>query len=144
MNRRGRTLVTTAAVAAIVAPVVLDADSFPLSTYPMYSQVRTTEVAFATAYALDDAHQTRRLSLEIIGASDDPLIVAGELRAAIRSGRADDRCREIAERWRNERAASASDKIEVVTELHDVVPLVEGGESLLERTVHARCDLEES
>lgn len=142
MDRRGRTLVTAAAVGALVAPVALDADGFPLSTYPMYSQVRTTEVGFATAHAIDDAARTRRLSLEVIGASDDPLIVAGELRAAIRAGRAADRCREIADRWHDERAPDDPDVIEVVTELHDVVRLATGDDSLLERTVHARCPVE--
>jgi hypothetical protein len=142
VDRRGRMIATAVVVGAVVAPVVLDADSFPLSTYPMYSQLRTTEVAFATAQAVDGALQTRPLSLGIIGASDDPLIVAGELRAAIRSGRAADRCREIADRWRTEPSALESDAIEVVTEVHDVVLLAAGSESLIERTVHARCDVE--
>ncbi len=31
--------------------------------------------------------------------------------------------------------------IEVATERHDVVARVEGGESLLERTVHASCEV---
>jgi hypothetical protein len=32
--------------------------------------------------------------------------------------------------------------IEVVTERHDVVARVSGAASLLERTVHARCEIE--
>ena len=126
-------------VGAVLAPAALDADGFPLSTYPMYAGVRATEVEFATAYAVDDAALAQRLSLEIIGASDDPLVVAGELRAAIRSGRADARCRDIAERWQRRGDRAGGGTIEVVTEVHDVVALTTGDDSLLGRTVHAVC-----
>jgi len=140
LNRRGRTLVTAAVVGAVVAPVALDADGFPLSTYPMYSRLRSTEVEFVTAQAVDPHGARSRLSLGVIGASDDPLIVAGELRATIRAGRADDRCAAIAERWRAARAANEPGTIDVVSEVHDVVRLATGDDSLLERTVHARCE----
>jgi len=142
MNRRGRTLVTIAAAGLLVAPVVLDTDSFPLSTYPMYSRVRGAEVAFATARGVDRSDRTHHLSLGVIGASDDPLIVAGELRAAIAAGRAGDRCGEIAGRVSRSGDESELRAIEIVTELHDVVRLATGAESLIERTVHARCRLE--
>lgn len=141
MDRRGRVLVTSAVVGALVAPVVFDEDGFPLSTYPMYSRTRSTEVAFATAHAVAGSQPPHRLSLGIIGASDDPLIVAGELRAAIRTGRADERCREIASRWAEHRDESDPTEVEIVTELHDVVQLAAGEDSLLERTVHARCEI---
>ena len=36
----------------------------------------------------------------------------------------------------------AFDHVEVVTERHDTVVRLEGGESLLRRTVHARCAVE--
>ena len=48
------------------------------------------------ALALTDQGTEERLSLGVIGASSDPLIVAGELRTAIRNGRAVERCEEIA------------------------------------------------
>lgn len=140
MRRRGRVLVTAVVTAALVAPVVLDADSFPLSTYPMYSRARTTEVGFVTAHAVDASGATSRLSLGTIGSSDDPLIVAGELRAAISAGRAEERCRQIAERADSPRDDDRA-AIEIVTELHDVVALATGDESLLDRTVHARCEV---
>ena len=140
MGRRARLLITAGVVGALVAPVVLDRDGFPFSTYPMYSRARGDAVTFATAQAVDDAGVTTTLTLSVIGASDDPLIVAGELRDAIRDGRAQQRCEEIAERaaaW--EGLPRDASSIDVVTERHDVVAQVEGSSSLLERTVHATC-----
>jgi hypothetical protein len=140
VGRRSRILITVGVVGALVAPVLLDRDSFPLSTYPMYSRSRGDAVTFATAQAVDEAGSTTTLTLAVIGDSDDPLIVAGELRDAIRDGRAQQRCEEIAARaarWSG--LPSQTSKIEVVTERHDVVAQVEGAASLLEREVHATC-----
>ncbi len=142
MGRRARILITAAVVGALVAPVVADRDGFPLSTYPMYSRARGDVVTFATARAVDVDGNASTLSLSVIGDSDDPLIVAGELRDAIRDGRADVRCDGIAQR-----AAARGGlpdtiaRIEVVTERHDVVAQVEGDASLVDRTVHASCEV---
>jgi hypothetical protein len=108
----------------------------------MYARARGVEVTFATARATTDDGEMSTLSLEVIGDSDDPLIVAGELRDAIRDGRAAQRCDEIARRasaWSGLPADGA--RIEVVTERHDVVVQVEGGDSLLDRRVHASCEV---
>ncbi len=126
----------------MVAPVVFDRDGFPLSTYPMYSQVRGEEVTLATARAVGRDNSVSRLTLGVIGDSDDPLIVAGELRDAIRDGRAKQRCVDIAERaaqWSG--LPPDATTIEVVIERHDVVAQVEGNDSLVDRTVHARCEV---
>jgi hypothetical protein len=143
VERRTRIVITAGFVGALVAPVLLDRDSFPLSTYPMYSRSRGDAVTFATAQAVDEAGRPSTLTLAVIGDSDDPLIVAGELRDAIRDGRAQQRCEEIAARavaWSG--LPPETSTIEVVTERHDVVARVEGAASLLERTVHASCETE--
>ncbi len=142
MGRRSRILITAGVVGALVAPVLLDRDGFPLSTYPMYSRARGDAVTFATAQAVDDAGAVTTLTLAVIGDSDDPLIVAGELRDAIRDGRAQQRCEEIAQRaaaWEGLPPNTAS--IDVVTERHDVVAQVQGESSVLDRTVHATCSV---
>ncbi len=140
MDRRLRILVTVVAVGALVAPVVLDRDSFPLSTYPMYARVRSDEVTFVTAHAVGPDRERSSLTLGVIGDSDDPLIVAGELRRAVRDGRAQARCNEIAERAREwDALPDDTTTIEVVTERHDVVAEVSGQPSLRDRTVHASC-----
>ena len=133
---------TAAVVGALVAPVMLDRDSFPLSTYPMYSRVRGDEVTLVTAQAVDAEGTTSTLTLRVIGDSDDPLIVAGELRTALRDGRAEDRCVEIADRARTWAGLPVDVvAVEVVTERHDVVAQVRGESSLTDRTVHARCEV---
>jgi hypothetical protein len=142
MDRGARILTTAAVVGALVAPVVLDRDGFPLSTYPMYSRARGDAVTLATAQVVDADGEASALTLAVIGDSDDPLIVAGELRDAIRDDRADQRCEEIAQRaarWDDLPPGSVA--IEVVTERHDVVAQVEGDPSMLERTVHASCEV---
>lgn len=131
---------TVVVVGVMLLPVVLDRDSFPLSTYPMYSRARTAEVTIPSAIGIDGSGGEHRLTLHVIGASDDPLIVAGELRTAIAQGRADDRCRAIADRAAESLVADLDlVRIEVVMERHDVVAQVAGEPSLLERTVHATC-----
>jgi hypothetical protein len=124
----------------MLLPVVLDRDSFPLSTYPMYSRARPAEVTIPSALGIDAGGGEHRLTLQVIGASDDPLIVAGELRTAIGQDRAADRCRAIAERASQSLVADLDlVRIAVVMERHDVVAQVAGDPSLLERTVHAEC-----
>jgi hypothetical protein len=130
-------------LAALWVPVVIDRDSYPLSTYPMYSRARASEVSFVIATGLDDTGQQLRLSLGLIGASDDPLVVAGELRAAVADGRAEQRCERIAERVRQDGDGRVV-TIQVVTERHDVVERVAERESLLDRKVHARCPVGDS
>jgi hypothetical protein len=143
MDRRARILVTAGVVGALVGPVIIDRDSFPLSTYPMYSRTRGEAVTLATAQAVDSEGAASTLSLGVIGDSDDPLIVAGELRRALREGRADARCIEIADRAKDWAGLpDGAVAIEVVAERHDVVARVSGAASLLERTVHARCEIE--
>ena len=136
-----------AVLVALAIPVVLDRDSFPLSTFPMYARTRSSEVALVTAQGVGGDGRIVALSLETIGASDDPLVVAGELRADVRLARADDRCRTIADRLEalDPDAVDLVDpdarieSVQVVTERHDVVEAVDGGRSLRERVVHARC-----
>jgi hypothetical protein len=143
VSRRTRIVITVGVAVALVVPVVLDRDNFPLSTYPMYSRARGDAVTFATAQAVDGSGATTTLTLGVIGDSDDPLVVAGELRGAISDGRASERCAEIAERaarWEGLPVGAVG--IEVVTERHEVVARTEGVESLLERTVHATCEVQ--
>ena len=136
MRRAARSLSVVGVLAVLAAPVVFDHDSFPLSTYPMYARTRGTEVSFVTAQGLR-GDEPVALSLGVIGDSDDPLVVAGELRSALLRDEADERCREIAGRVDDPSIAT----VEVVTELHDTVVRLRGRDSLLRRTVHARCEV---
>jgi len=131
-----RGAIVASVVGLLLIPVITDSDDFPLSTYPMYATARADDVDFVTAWGRDANGDRLELGLEVIGSSDDPLVVAGELRASISAGTASARCREIAGRISSEPAIIS---IEVTTERHDVVAHTLGESSLLERIVHASC-----
>jgi len=132
-----RWLLTVAVVAALLLPVVRDHDSFPLSTYPMYAHNRDRDVAFATVVGVTADERVVRLGLTTIADSDDALEAASLVRDEVRSGRADDLCRQVAARV-DEQAV----RVEVVTETHDAVAHTRGDPSLLAREVHATCPVE--
>lgn len=135
MQRKLRALSVIGVTGLLFVPVVIDRDSYPLATYPMYARTRSAEVSFVTAQGVRSDGEIVRLSLAEIGASDDPLVVAGELRAAVRRGEAQARCAAIASRVDDDRI----EQIELVTERHNTLIALDGGDSLLNRRVHASC-----
>ena len=141
MTDQRRRVLVAVTVLLLVAPVALDRDSFPLSTYPMYASTRGDVVAVATANGITTSGDTERLSLALIGDIDDPLIVAALVRDAIRDGAggAERLCRDIATRVRAD--SERFGQVEVVTERHDVVDHASGRESLESREVHAVCEV---
>ncbi len=141
-RRTTRRLVTAAALVALAAPVVLDRDSFPLSTYPMYSRARSDRSTLVTARGVTADGVARELTPRLIGDSDDPLVVVGRLRAALASDRGDVRCAEIANRVAARPDLADIADIEIVTERHDTVARTLGDASLIERTVRATCEVE--
>lgn len=143
-TRRTRWVATSAIVAALAAPVVLDRDSFPLSTYPMYSRARSGESTLITARGLTADGESRELTPTLIGDSDDPLVVVGRLRAALSTGRGDIRCAEIAARVGRREALSEVTTIEIVAERHDTVARTLEEDSLIERDVRTTCEVERS
>lgn len=142
LRREFRAAITAVTLAALVAPVVFDRDSFPLSTYPMYSRARGGESTLLTARGLDTDGSPRELTPTLIGASDDPLVVVGRLRAALLVGREDVRCAEMAERVAARPGFADVVVIEIVSERHDIVARTLDEESLIERDVRATCEVE--
>jgi hypothetical protein len=123
-----------AAVAAVISPVVVERDSFPLSTYPMYADRGTRVATIATAEGVDVSGAVHRLSLGTIAGTDDPLVAESLIESVIRVGRAQVFCAEIAHR-----ADRLLVRIEVVEERHDLVARAEHKKSLIERRVDASC-----
>ncbi len=132
---RGR-LVAAGLLAAVLSPLLTNHDSFPLSTYPMYAGVAPRLDHFLTVVGIDHAGTVHRLSLSTIARTDDPLIAESLVAQAVRTGRADALCAEVAGR-----VSSESASVEVVDELHDVVARAQGKSSLRERTVLASCEV---
>ena len=140
LQRSARLAVTGAVVAALAVPVLTNRDgAYPLSTYPMYASARGGESTFVLAQGVGADGALHTLTPTLIGNSDDPLIVVGELRSAVRAGQAEQRCAAIARRVARRSVLGSIESIEVVSERHDTVERTRGERSLLDRTVHAVC-----
>lgn len=118
----------------MVSPAIGDRDSFPLSTYPVYASTRSRTTTFATAFGENANGTERRLAMSVIAATDDPLIAESRVADAIDAGQAVELCEQIARR-----APIGLTVVVVTSETHDVVEAARGAQSLLSRTIHARC-----
>ena len=134
VRSRRRLLAVVVWTFVLVSPALRDHDSFPLSTYPIYASARPREATFVTAHGQRADGSVRRLSIDVIARTDDPLIASSRIAAAVAAGQAAELCAEIA-------ARSPSDVVAVlvVRERHDVVDGARGEDSLLHREELARC-----
>ncbi len=123
-------------VLAVAAPVVRSPadDSFPLSTYPMFSTARPQETTVSSAAGYDAAGERLTLSPAVVGGTREVIQAAGTVAQAIGSGSADELCREVLANAPAEVVA-----IEIVTETYDVIAYFDGDETPRQQTVHARC-----
>lgn len=122
----------------VAAPVLRSPadDSFPLSTYPMFSLARPAETTVSSAVGYDQSDNRLTLSPRVVGGTGEVIQAAGTVIQAINAGTSDALCREV--------LAKASEDvvtIEIVTETYDVVAYFDGDEDPVQRTVHARCEL---
>lgn len=153
-----RPAVSMAVVALVASPALRQRDSYPLSTYPVYADARPGVAELPTAVGVTEDGERVRLSPTVIGASDDPLIVADRVADAVAADRADRLCQAIAERAATDDGAifdptggdgtTAGDGgggggalagVEVVTETVDLVATAADEAPPLGRTVHAAC-----
>ncbi len=132
-------LISIVAVIGIV-PVLLDRDSYPLSTYPMFSSRRTSIEPVHTVVVVDADGTTRRLTPTQISGNDEVIVAAQLVFEAIRRDRGvvlcDDVARRVADRYQG------SD-VEVVTEKFDAIDWYEGRRSAVSRVVHTSCRVPE-
>lgn len=124
-------------VGVLVSPVVRDHDSFPLSTYPVYSSARPDTATFVTAHGLRADGSPRPLSMDVIARTDDPLIAASRMNRAAQEGRSADVCAQIAGRAPDDVVA-----VVVVRERHDVVAAARGDRSVRSSDELARCEVQ--
>lgn len=129
-------MVTVVAVAVVAAPAVLPEpeDDFPVSTYPMFTAERGRVVDLDTAVLVNDDGR-HRLSPEEVGGTDEIVAAAVAVSRAIAGGSAAlaTLCDDIADRV--DRVGS----VEVVTERHDAVALLQDGAPPVAIEVHERC-----
>ena len=129
---------TVVVLLVVVSPALRDRDSFPLSTYPMYAGARPDSDVFSTVVGVDADGTRIPLSLRVIAGTDDALVAQAEVERRIGAAESAALCHDVAERLA-EQASDRVERVEVVTERHDLVALVSGDESLLDRDLHATC-----
>lgn len=144
VRRRLPYLVAVLAVLVVVAPALRSppSDSFPLSDYPMFTTDRGRRAPIATAVGVAHDGTLVRLSPELIGGTDEVILAGATVSRAVASGGSEpgDLCQEVAERVR----ASGRDdvaRVEVRTELHDVVAFFSDSRDPISVDEHASCEV---
>ncbi len=124
-------------VSALFVPALSGQDSFPLSTQPMYADVRPAVETFVTARGLNATGMSIALTMREIADTDDPLIARQRTRAAARDGAAEleSLCDAIITRLPTGTEIEAVEIIEVRV---DVVDFARTGSS--ESRVLTRCE----
>ncbi len=132
------------AVPVLVAVIVLapafgdpGADSFPLSTYPMFSANRPSRADLVTVVGVTSVGAMVRLSPELIAGSDEPILAAATVADSIRRSQSDELCAEVAARVRTEKPGVV--EVVVRTEHVDVVAHIADDADPMGSTEHARC-----
>jgi hypothetical protein len=126
------------AVLVVTSPALRGApDSYPLSTYPMFSGAVSSEVDLTLAVGIDAAGERVELDPTLIAGTDEVIVAGGTLRIAVREGRTDELCAEIAERLRDA-GRDGIVAVRVVTDAVDAVGWYEGDRSRV-TTLHTEC-----
>ncbi len=138
-NRRTLIPILVAIIVSIPAVGDLRSDSYPLSTYPMFSGNRPALADLVTVVGVNSDSSVVRLSPELIAGSDEPILASATVAQAIRSGTADVLCVEVAARVRTARPELV--EVLVRTERSDVVARIAEGAEPVAVFEHARCSI---
>ena len=137
MQKWARCTLGAVIVLLVAAPAVRPPsdDSFPLSTYPMFSLARPQQTTVSSAAGFDAAGTRLRLSPRVVGGTVEVIQAVGTVAQAIGAGTTVELCREVLAE-----APDAVVAVEIVTETYDVIAYFDGDEDPLASTVHARCE----
>lgn len=154
-------LIPLLVAAAVLSPGLRDphADSYPLSTYPMFGSLRSAQASIDTVVGVTESAEIERLSPELISGSDEVILAAATVSDAVDRGFTERLCSEVAARIaatrpartrpaRNRSAANTGDPgsgleaVVVRTEHIDVVAHLADGAPALAVTEHSRCEVE--
>lgn len=136
--------VMVAVVAAVLWPVVRQPprDSFPLSTYPMFSSPKEPVVDIDVAVGVRTDGSARRLGPELIADTDEVIQAGALVRRAVAGGpaTAGELCRTIAGRLSGSDGDTVA--VEVRTDRYDAIGWYRGRSDPLVSTVHATCEVD--
>jgi hypothetical protein len=140
MRQRWRAWTAAALVVVVigVVPVALDRDSYPLSTFPMFSADIDRTQAIDTAVGLRADGSVIRLTPAQISGTTIVNQAASVVSSAIGEAQAGSLCDQVAGRLGDELDTEAV-AVEVVTEHYDAVGWFDGRRAPVERIVHAHC-----
>jgi hypothetical protein len=138
MRQRWRAWAAAGLAVVVVGavPFVLDRDSFPLSTFPMFAADIDRSQSVDTAVAVGADGAVIRLTPAEIGGTTVVNQAASVVTTAIVGGRAAELCATIAGRLAGQ---SGPVTVEVATERYDAVRWFDGDRTPVGRVVHARC-----
>lgn len=141
MGRRLATAVSVLAVLAVLSPALHERDSYPLSTYPMFSHDRGRVATIDTAVGVHADGTWERLNPNLVAGGIEVIHAAVTVTESVRRGDTPALCAEIAARVASSSARRDVVAVEVVSETHDVVTWFDGPDVPLSRTVHATCEV---
>ncbi|MEM1030580.1 MAG: hypothetical protein AAGN82_09530 [Myxococcota bacterium] len=140
-ERLRASLVSVGLLAAVASPLLHGRDSFPLSTFPMFSRARPTELALDHVVLVGPEGHREPVPPALVF-SREVLQTKVAVQRAVRRGRgpALALCREVAGRLASSPSPPAvGATVEVRTDRYHVLRYAEGDDTPLEQRVHARC-----
>ena len=140
MERAKVYLISIAFAAAVALPMFGSPrhDSFPLSTYPMFSGRQSPEADVPHAVAIAEDGTRRVLPPDAI--LNDEVIQAFEtLRQAISQG--PESTRALCERIAKRTGKPGDTTVQIVTDHYNAIRYFEGDEQPIRSTVHASCEV---
>ena len=138
--------VSVAFVIAVLLPVLGDprSDSFPFSTYPMFSGLRDSISSIDHVVGVAGDGSRTALPPESV-ANDEVLQALAIIRGAVRQGpEATERLCQQAALWVYESRWENIETVEVLTDRFDSLAYFDGDKTPISSELHARCVVEES
>ena len=146
MRRVYASIVSVVFVIAVLLPVLGDSrsDSFPLSTYPMFSGLKDSTASIDHVVGVAGDGSRTVLPPESV-ANDEVLQARAIIRQAVRQGpdATEKLCRQAA-LWVYESRWEKIETVEVTTDRFDSLAYFDGDKSPTSSVLHARCVVEES
>ena len=137
-------VVSLALVAAVLWPALRTPpqDSFPLSTFPMFSRKRPAEVLIDHVVAVDEQGVAQVVPPQLV-AGVEVLQTKVAIAHAVRSGKAGRQrlCREVAARLASEPAWRHAKRVEVRRDRFAVLKYFSDSRKPLHTQVYARCNI---
>lgn len=135
-------VVSLVALGLMLSPLLRhpDEDSFPLSTFPMFSHERPRRMTVTHAVGVDALGRRTPLPPRVSADTSEPLQSMRTIELAVQAGRARELCREIAPRVAAREDLAQQQSVEVETIAFDAVAYFdEAPPDPYIRRVHARC-----